>query len=125
MTGERPNRRIAIWLAVLLALALATWARIWIIDNLRDHGYFAKYMTFADQVLSGATPSHRIGDVSPAYLWFTVALRAIGLGFEGIRNLQIAMLSVAALLCALAARRLAGWVAGLATAILILGNRAT
>ncbi len=121
--GRLPRRRILIWLAVLLALALVTWARIWVIDHLRDQGYFAKYVTFADQVLAGEIPRNRIGDVSPAYLWFMVALRALGLGFEAVRNLQIAMLSVAALFCALAARRLGGWVAAIACAILIFGNR--
>lgn len=124
MTEARlPRRRILIWLAVFLALALATWARIWLIDHLRDHGYFAKYVTFADQILAGEIPRARIGDVSPAYLWLMVVLRAIGLGFEGVRNLQIVMLTGATLFCAMAARRLGGWVAAIATAILILGNR--
>lgn len=118
------RRRVAIWIAVFAALALATWARIYIIEHLRDQGYFAKYITFADQILAGRIPSHRIGDVSPAYLWLMVALRAIGLGVAAVRNLQIVMLSAAALLCALAAKRYAGWVAAVVTAILILGNRA-
>ena len=121
--GRLPRQRIVIWLGVFFALALATWGRIWIMDNLRDQGFFAKYVTFADQILAGDTPRHRVGDVSPAYLWFTVALRGVGLGFEGIRNLQIVMLSAAALFCAMAARRLGGWVAAAATALLILGNR--
>ena len=118
------RRRIAIWLAVFLALALATWARIWIVDHLRDQGYFAKYLTFADQILAGNIPTHRLGDISPAYLWFMVALRAIGLGVNAIRDLQLVMLTVAALFCALAAKRTGGWVAAIVTAALILGNRA-
>lgn len=122
--GRFPRKRILIWLAVFVALALATWARIWLMDHLRDHGYFEKYFTFADQILAGEIPRERIGDVSPAYLWFMVVLRAIGLGFEGVRNVQIVMLSVAALFCALAAHRLGGWIAAIATAVLILGNRA-
>src|SRR5687767_7979640 len=121
MTASR--RRLLIGFSVFLALALATWARIWIIDNLRDHGYFAKYITFADMILAGDIPRDRIGDVSPAYLWFMVVLRAIGLGVERIRDLQIVMLSGAALFCAMAAKRLGGWVAAIVTAILILGNR--
>ena len=121
--GELPRRRILIWSAVFIALALATWARIWILDNLRDQGYFAKYVTFADQILAGDIPRSRIGDVSPAYLWLTVVLRAIGLGFEGLRNVQIVMLSGAALFCAMASRKLGGWVAAIATAAIILGNR--
>ena len=122
MTDRR--RRIVVWLAVGVALALVTWARIWIIDHLRDQGYFAKYIAFADRILAGDVPSHRIGDVSPAYLWLTVALRAIGFGFEALRNLQLVMISVAALFCALAAKRYGGWVAAIATAVLIFGNRA-
>jgi len=122
MTGSR--RRIAVWLAVLFALALVTWGRISLIDHLRDQGYFAKYITFADQILAGDVPSHRVGDVSPAYLWTMVALRAIGLGFHGVRNLQLVMISAAALCCALAAKRHGGWLAAIATAVLILGNRA-
>ena len=122
MTTDR--RRIAIWLAVFLALALATWARIWVIDHLRDQGYFAKYLTFADQILAGNVPVQRIGDVSPAYLWLMVALRAIGLGVNAIRDLQLVMLTVAALFCALAAKRLGGWVAAIVAAALVLGNRA-
>lgn len=124
MTGAPSRKRLAIWLAVVLALALATWARIWIIDHLRDQGYFAKYLTFADQILGGTIPKHRLGDVSPAYLWLVTGLRAIGFGFKGLRTLQIVMLSVAALFCALAAKRFGGWVAAIATAVLILGNRA-
>lgn len=118
------QRRVVVWLAVGVALALVTWWRIWIIEHLRDQGYFAKYITFADRILAGDIPHHRIGDVSPAYLWWSVALRAIGLGFEAMRNLQLVMISIAALFCALAAKRLGGWVAAIATAVLILGNRA-
>lgn len=118
------QRRIVVWLAVGVALALVTWWRIWIIDHLRDQGYFAKYISFADRILAGDIPRQRIGDVSPAYLWWTVALRAVGFGFEAMRSLQLVMISVAALFCALAAKRFGGWVASIATAVLILGNRA-
>lgn len=118
------SRRIAIWVAVFAALALLTWARIRLIDGLRDQGWFVKYYELADRVLAGDIPRDRIGDVSPGYLWLTVALRALGLGVHALRNLQIAGLTLAALLCALAAKRLGGWVAFAAALMLVLGNRA-
>lgn len=118
------RRRIVLWICVLIALALITWARISVLDHLRDKGVFAKYITFADQILGGNIPRHRIGDVSPAYLWMITGLRAIGAGIKAIRNLQVVMLTIAALCCALAARRFGGWVAAIATAALVLGNRA-
>lgn len=117
-------RRPLVLIAVVAALALVTWGRIYVIDHLRDQGYFAKYITFADQIVAGEIPRHRIGDVSPAYLWLMVALRAAGLGVEAVRNLQLVMLSVAALFCAMASKRFGGWVAAVVTAVLILGNRA-
>lgn len=118
------RKRALVWLSVFAALALITWARIWLLDHLRDHGFFAKYIAFADQILAGNIPRNRIGDVSPAYLWLTVGLRAIGWGLEAIRNLQLVMITAGALFCALAAKRFGGWVAAIAAAVLILGNRA-
>ena len=123
MTDAR-RRRDLVWLAVFAALALITWARIALLDHLRDHGYFAKYVTFADQILAGNIPHNRIGDISPTYLWLMVALRALRLGFDSIRDLQIVMLTAGALFCALAAKRFGGWVAAIVAAVLILGNRA-
>ena len=122
--GHASRRRLVIWIAIFVGLALITWARIWLLDSLRDHGYFGKYVALADQILAGDIPRQRIGDVSPAYLWLMVALRAIGFGFVAVRNLQIVMLSVAALFCALSAQRLGGKVAAIAAAFLIFGNRA-
>lgn len=124
MTPVVRASRPALWTAVILALVLITWGRISLLDNLRDQGYFAKYVVFADQILAGKPPAHRIGDVSPAYLWFVVAMRAIGLGFEGIRNVQVILTTFAAFLCALASRRFGGWVAGAVAIVLLLGNRA-
>ena len=118
------SRRVAIASAVVVALALATWGRIWLIDHLRDQGWFAKYIAFADRLLAGNVPADRIADLSPAYFWLIVLFRAIGLGVHAIRDVQIAMLTAAALLCALAAKRLGGWVAAITAAVLVLGSRA-
>ena len=118
------SRRIAAW-AVVVAIAIAlTWARIWLIDHLRDQGWFTKYLVFADAILAGRTPVERIGDVSPAYLWLMVVARWIGLGVHAIRNVQIVALTFAAALCAYAAKQLGGWTAAVVAAVLILGNRA-
>jgi hypothetical protein len=124
LDDRRDKRRAVLWIIAIAALALATWGRIALLDHLRDHGFFGKYVTFADQILGGVIPRHRVGDLSPAYLWFTVALRALGLGLTAIRDLQVGMLSVAALCCALTAKRFGGWVAAVVAAVLILGNRA-
>ena len=121
---DAARRRAVPWAVFLLALVLLTWARVALLDNLHDQGFFAKYVTFADRILAGDIPRDRIGDVSPAYLWFVTALRAVGFELRAIRTLQVIMLSVAALLCALAAKRFGGWVAAAVAAILILGNRA-
>lgn len=117
------RRRHALLLAAIIALALITWLRIRLIDALHDQGYFAKYLTFADQILSGRIPRERLGDLSPAYLWTIVLLRRLGCGVRALRDMQIALLSVAASLCALAAARIAGRWAGLAVLILVLFNR--
>ena len=86
--------------AILVVLALATWARVRLVDALPDQGYFAKYTIIADQILAGHIPRERLLDFSPLYLWFVVALRSVN-----IRTLQIVLLSVAAILVAIAARR--------------------
>jgi dolichyl-phosphate-mannose-protein mannosyltransferase len=92
------------------------------IDTLPDQGYFAKYTIVADQILAGHMPRERLLDFSPAYLWFVVALRAIGAGFHAIRTLQIVLLSVAAVLVAIAARRF-GEIATYIAPLLLLGSR--
>jgi hypothetical protein len=109
-------------IASLLLLALLTWSRIRLIDSLPDQGYFAKYSIVADQILSGHIPRDRLLDFSPLYLWFVVALRAIGAGFHAIRSLQIVFVSVAAVLVAAAAHRF-GRIAVVAAPILLLGSR--
>jgi hypothetical protein len=106
----------------LLLLALLTWTRIRLIDALPDQGYFAKYLIVADQILAGHIPRDRLLDFSPLYLWFVVAMRAIGAGFHAIRSLQMALLSVAAVFVAVAARRF-GRLAVIAAPVLLLGSR--
>lgn len=124
MTPTSGARRSGAWILFGLALALATWGRILIVRGLVDQGWFTKYFELAGRFLDGRTPVDRLGDVSAAYFWAIVALRTLGSGVTVIRELQIAGVTVAALLCALAAKRLGGWVAAVATAVLILGNRA-
>jgi len=107
----------------IAALAAITVARVRLIDALPDQGYFAKYSTVADQILTGHTPRGRLLDFSPLYLWFVVALRGLGLGLHAIRTLQIALVSASALLLSMAARRW-GMIAVIAAPLLLLGSRA-
>lgn len=108
--------------AALVVLAAITLLRIRLIDTLPDQGYFAKYSIIADEILSGHLPRERLLDFSPLYLWFVVAMRATGAGVMAIRTLQVVMVSVAALLLAIAARRW-GPTAMLAAPLLLLGSR--
>ena len=115
-------RRRLLIAAALVILALLTGARVRLIDALPDQGYFAKYTIVADQILSGHMPRQRLLDFSPLYLWFVVALRALGAEFHAIRTLQIVLVSIAALLVAIAARRF-GAIAALAAPLFLLGSR--
>ncbi len=108
----------------LFLLVLLTWGRIELLRHLHDQGFFAKYVELADRILAGQMPRDRIGDVSPGYLWLMVAFRGIGMTLAAIRDTQVVALSVAALFCAVAAKRLGGWVAAIAAALLVLGSRA-
>jgi len=90
--------------------------------NFGDPGWLLTYVDLADRILAGSHP--HIADVSPVYLWLMVALRFLGASIAMIRTLHVAMLIAAAAFCALAAKRLGGWIAATATAALILGNRA-
>lgn len=109
--------------AALIVLAAITFLRVRLIDTLPDQGYFAKYSIIADEILSGHIPRDRLLDFSPLYLWFVVAMRAIGAGVIAIRTLQIVMVSMAAVLLAIAARRW-GPIAMIAAPVLLLGSRA-
>jgi hypothetical protein len=110
-----------LWAAVAVLVAV-TAARIALVESLHDQGYFAKYLIFADRILAGEIPRDRLLDLSPLYLWCTVAFRAIGAGFHAIRALQIALVSVAAFFAGLAARRW-GAIAASAAAVFILTSR--
>jgi hypothetical protein len=110
------------FLVPLLALIVITALRIAWIDALPDQGYFAKYTIFADRILAGQIPRDRLADLSPGYLWLVTGLRALGLGFHAMRTLQIALVSLAALCAAMAARRW-GWVAMGGAAAFVLGSR--
>jgi hypothetical protein len=116
------NRDRLLTIAAILVLALITWGRIRLVGSLPDQGYFAKYSIVADQILSGHMPRERLLDFSPLYLWFIVAMRAIGAGFTTVRGLQIVFVSIAALLVGFAARRW-GVVASVTAPLLLLGSR--
>lgn len=108
--------------AGIVVLAAITVGRIRLIDSLPDQGYFAKYSIVADEILSGRIPRDRLLDFSPLYLWSIAGAHAIGAGIRAIRTTQIALVSVAALLLAIAARRW-GPVAIVAAPLLLLGSR--
>lgn len=118
------RRRHVLLLATAIVLVLITWLRIHLIDTLHDQGFFAKYLVFADRILAGQIPRDRLGDLSPAYLWTIVSLRWMGAGVNAIRDLQIAMVSVVAALCGLAAGRLSNWWGGGVAVVFVLLNRA-
>lgn len=80
------------------------------------------YVDLADRINLGEKPE--IADVSPTYLGLMVALRRLGMSVLAIVSMQVAALTLAALFCAIAAKRFGGWPAAIATAVLILGNRA-
>ncbi len=117
------RRRYVLLFAAVIALTLITWLRIHLIGTLHDQGYFAKYLIFGDRILAGQMPRDRLADLSPGYLWFVVSLRWLGAGFTTIRTLQIVFVSIAALLCGIAARRF-GTIAMIVAPLLLLGNRA-
>src|SRR5256714_11630774 len=118
------RRRLLICVSLLLLLGIVTWGRVALVDHLHDQGYFAKYAQLADRILAGRIPLDRIGDVSPGYLWLTVAFRGAGMAVAKIRDAQIVVLSIAALLCAAASARLSGWLAAIIAAGLGLRRRA-
>jgi hypothetical protein len=124
MTDQAKPRQVILWCAAVTALGLVTWGRLWIVHNLRDQGWFSKYVVFADRILAGDIPADRIGDVSPAYLWLMVVLRWLGLEIASVRGVQVVGLTVGVLFCSLAAKHLGGRIAAVAAAVLILGNRA-
>ena len=120
MTDRR--RRILLGAGIAFVLIVLTGARVLLVDRLADQGWLQTYVDPADRILEGRAP--HVADVSPVYLGLVVVSRFLGMSVEAIRAMQIAMLTLAALFCALAAKRLSGWIAAITTAVLILGNRA-
>jgi hypothetical protein len=118
------GRRHAVRLAIVVLLAVATLLRIFLIESLHDQGWFVKYYELAGRALAGSIPVERLGDVSPAYFWSMVLMRALGMGVNAIRALQITGVTLSAVLCGAAAWIVAGRAAAVATTMLILGNRA-
>ncbi len=118
------TRRLAVLVVLALALVALTWARIHAARELRPSGALLTYTHLADRILAGQMPHEQIGDFSPTYLWLMVAMRAFGLDAVAIGAIQLVALTLSAVFCAIAARRIAGWPAAIATAVLILGNRA-
>jgi hypothetical protein len=114
-------RRIA--LASAIALALLAWTA-WRIAIFLDAAQqpLPTYVVLADRIVRGEPAP--AGDVSPTYLWLMVAMRASGLTPSAIASMQIAALTLAAVFCAIAAKRVGGWPAAIAAALLVLGNRA-
>ncbi len=113
------RRERLLYIGGIVIVVLLTVARIRMVNALPDQGYFGKYSITADQILAGNIPRDRLLDFSPLYLWFVVALRALGIDF---RAWQIVLVSVAALLVAIAARRF-GTIATITAPLLILGSR--
>jgi hypothetical protein len=124
VTPTLPTRRAAVvWSGVVAVLTIATAARLEMVAALADQGRFDKYLFFARQIVGGELPVARLGDLSPGYLWTVTALHAAGVGPYGIRALQVIAVSVAALLCAAAAKRRWGNVAALVAGVAVLGSR--
>lgn len=116
------SRRTA--LLILGIAAAITVARIVWLDALPDTGYFLKYVFYANQILAGHVPREQLADLSPAYLLFTIGARAVTTTRWAIRDLQVIMLTIAALLIGAAAWRMRGMVAGSIAAAIVLLNRA-
>lgn len=116
--------RVAIGSAVAALFGAVTWIRLAQVGRLRDQGWLITYDELASRILEGRPPADHFGAVSSGYLWVVTLLRRLDLEVAAIRGLQVAALSLAALFCALAAKRLGGWTAAVAAALFVLGNRA-
>ena len=115
--------RLLIAIGVVVLAVVTAW-RIDLIAGLQDRGYFAKYTVFAQQWNAGSIEIDRLPDLSPAYLRAVACALRAGIGVPEIRAVQVALLSVVALICAAISWRLAGAAAGVAAALLVLLNRA-
>jgi len=104
-------------------LVILTGYRLWLLAHVATRAYFDKYWYFAGKVLEGAIPTARLGDVSAGYLALVSLARWLGIDVHGLVVIQTVMLSLAALGVGLAARTIAGSLAGFAAGILLLANR--
>ncbi|MCD4748955.1 MAG: hypothetical protein K8R59_06240 [Thermoanaerobaculales bacterium] len=118
-----PHRLAAVF--VFVAVGAITLLRLNVVNRLFDQGWFAKYPALAEEIVRGSWPVDRMADISPGYLGFIFLLTGpAGLDPQGIRTLQIILVSVAAVVCAVAALRLWGPWPALATVVAFLGSRA-
>lgn len=115
------RRFIAVLAAVAICGAIIQWLTV---ESLRDQGYFAKYLFFADAVLAGTADSSRLADLSPGYLGFIIVCRLFGFGYSAIRAIQLFLLAAAAFAVARVALALAGRAAASAALMLVFLNRA-
>ncbi len=123
-TGEKAPPSRFVWI-LLIAVLLGSVLRGVQLASLPDLGYFPKYTTAADAILDGDPPRERLGDLSPGYLWFVVALRAtLGRSMAVLRAVQLVAFAGTVWVCALVALRLGGRLAGLVTAAALLCLRA-
>jgi hypothetical protein len=120
--SERERRRA--WIAFGIALVAITIFRVLLIAFVSDRTFFGKYFDYADALRAGTIAHDRIPDLSPGYLWTIALLRAMGFGVDGIRTLQVVLLSGVAAIAAYIANRLSGMTAAIVAAILVLGSKA-
>lgn len=125
MTEDHRSTREQVLLVTfgLVAVVVITIVRISLVGSLHDQGYFGKYLILADRWIDGDAPVERFSDVSLAYLWLVTILRRV-LDPIGIRTFQVVLTSVAAVLCGVAAWRIAGRSAAIAATVLVLASRA-
>ena len=114
------------WLigCALASAGVITCLRLLLVERLADRGFFVKYVQFADEILAGRVPRARLGDVSPGYLWTTVALRFLRATPHDVIVLQIIAVTLAALCLSICAWRIGGPMAALGSALVLLANRA-
>lgn len=124
VNGSVRGRSLSVAAAAVLLVLIST-ARIRTVEHLSDQGYFDKYLDFASRLSQGRLSADRWSEVSPAYLGVISLLHgSLQLPVESIRRVQIVATVIVAAACGSGAALLAGPLAGVAAAILILGNRA-
>lgn len=124
-TDRTPDRyaSLAGWSAGAAVLAVVTAARLRMVAELYDQGYFVKYLHYGAEIVAGRLPVERLGDLSPGYLWTVTTLLAVGLDRVAVVALQVVAVSIAALVCAAAAQARWGPVAAVSAAAFVLGSR--